>query len=190
MDRVACSCYYPYIPPPPGPYTTWTALATSANVVPEHRSVDKRRTLMAAVRHLVGQRAALVAQYGVDYVQRCETAVFHEHPLVSAWLETEGARDEAYRLRSANGQLLVQLRAAQDRKPEKAPDRPGTFRCIRCELPVETTNEKGKRVTLANTVTCPLCTEGHWVCMNCLPHSGWTKVGGSHVCPECRRRLA
>jgi hypothetical protein len=190
MDRVACSCYYPYIPPPPGPYTTWTALATSANVVPESRAVDKKRALMAAVRHLMGHKTALIAHYGAEYIRKCESAVFHNHPLVGAWLEAEGARDDAHRFRAANGQLLVQLREAQDRQPVKVCDRPGTFRCVRCELPVETTTEKGRKVTLANSIACPLCPGDIWLCTSCLPHSGWTSAGGSHVCPECRMRLA
>jgi hypothetical protein len=179
MDRVACSCYYPYIPPPPGPYTTWTALATSANVVPESRAVDKKRALMAAVRHLMGHKTALIAHYGAEYIRKCESAVFHNHPLVGAWLEAEGARDDAHRFRAANGQLLVQLREAQDRQPVKV-----------CELPVETTTEKGRKVTLANSIACPLCPGDIWLCTSCLPHSGWTSAGGSHVCPECRMRLA
>ena len=190
MDRVASSRFYPYIPPPAGTYTTWVALATSSNVVPESRAHDKKRALMAAVRYLIDQKAALVALYGLPYVHTCEKAVFHEHPLVSAWLETESARDDAYRLRSANGQLLVKLREAQDRKPETViADRPGTVRCIRCELPVETTNDRGRKVRLANSVTCPICPDNTWLCTGCLPHSGWTDVGGSSVCPRCRQTL-
>ena len=185
MERVASSWFYPYIPPPPGQYTQWTAYATSANVVPEGKGCDKKRALMAAVRYLRAQRVVLVEQYGEKYVQACEYALFHEHPLVPAWIETDAAVEEAHRLRAANGRLLVELREAQDRKPEPLPDRKGTIRCIRCQYPVETKNARGKTVRLADSVTCPLCTGDQWLCTDCLPHSGWRKLAVGSVCPEC-----
>lgn len=185
MERALVSGRYPYIPPPPGPFAEFTALSTSANVVPEFRAADKKRAILAAVKHLINHRAALVAEYGQPYVDHCEAAVFGRHPLVTAWLETESANDTVFQLRNANGQLLVQLREAQDREVPQPCDRPGTFRCTRCDLPVETTTEKGRTVRLANAVTCPLCPDDAWLCCSCLPHSGWVDVGGSSVCPRC-----
>ena len=163
---------YPEIPPPPGEYTTWTAMATSANVVPEYRHDNKKQAILAAVQYFSDNKAALLADYGAEYIETCESALFAKHPLVPAWLEIAA--------------LELRLEVAKRELPQPLPDRPGTYRCCWCTLPIETTTEGGKRVVLANAVTCALCPGTRWICITCLAKSDWTPVAGSMLCPGCR----
>jgi hypothetical protein len=166
---------YPEIPPPPGEYTTWTSLATSANVIPEYRHSNKKEAILAAVRYFSENKKALLSKYGAKYIVLCETELYRKHPLVTAWLE------------NAALEMRLEVATAQIKQQQKTlPDRSGTYRCCRCLLPIETTNEKGKRVVLANAVTCALCPGKRWLCITCIAGSDWASVGSSMVCPGCR----